>query len=462
MLEPKQILQNRYELQHQLSNNAARQTWLAKDLEAIEGSENALVVVKLLAFGGTVQWDDLKLFEREAQILKQLDYPRIPKYIDYFSIDDRLLWFGLVQQYIPGESLKEQLTQGKRFSEKQVKKIAVEVLDILRNLHELNPAVLHRDIKPSNLICGTDNQIYLVDFGAVQDKAAKEGATFTVVGTYGYAPMEQFGGRAVPASDLYALGASIIHLLTGIAPADLPVEDLRIQFSEKTNISSSFKSWLEQITEPSVQRRFSSATQALEALKSNRLPNAILRSIGQPVSSLVQISKSAKELSIKLPRRSKSDIEVIGFTMMILFVSFIGITLMSGLSTLFFYAPLIALGLLLTLFLIWWSIIDSLLLSTWGHQRVVISKDFFAVELWLFKFCRNRRVGKTTDVQDVFQSVLRIGTKNPFQIESGEDKEMVTIQTGFKRYSFGVGLSAIECVWLAQEIKDWLRSNSLN
>jgi serine/threonine protein kinase len=266
MLQAEQILQNRYQIQRQLGNNGVRQTWLAKDLQATD-VDNSLVVVKLLAFGGTVQWDDLKLFEREAQILKQLNHPRIPRYLDYFCVDDRTLWFGLVQEYIPGESLKEQLNGGKRFSQKEVRKIAVEILKILMHLHELNPTVLHRDIKPSNLIWGKDNHIYLVDFGAVQDKAAKEGVTFTVVGTYGYAPMEQFGGRAVPASDLYALGASLIHLLTGTAPSDLPVKELRIQFTDLVNLNSGFVIWLQKLVEPAPEQRFATARQALDILK---------------------------------------------------------------------------------------------------------------------------------------------------------------------------------------------------
>ncbi|WP_375472285.1 serine/threonine protein kinase [uncultured Nostoc sp.] len=267
MLQPEQILQDRYQIQRQLGDNGIRQTWQALDLQASDG-ENSTVVVKLLAFGGTVQWDDLKLFEREAQILKQLNHPRIPRYIDYFCIDDRTLWFGLIQEYIPGESLKEKLAVGKRFSEKRARKIAVEVLNILTYLHELNPGVLHRDIKPSNLIWGDDNRIYLVDFGAVQDKAAREGVTFTVVGTYGYAPMEQFGGRAVAASDLYALGATLIHLLTGTSPSDLPQQDLRLQFTDRVNLSPSFVSWLQKLIEPAPEQRFTSANQALNALKS--------------------------------------------------------------------------------------------------------------------------------------------------------------------------------------------------
>lgn len=252
MLQAGEILQERYQVEHQLGNNGIRQTWLAKDLQATQ-EDNSFVVVKLLAFGGAVQWDDLKLFEREGQILKQLNHPRIPQYIDYFCIDDRHLWFGLVQEYIPGASLKEKLLAGQRFTEKQTQKIAFQILKILIYLHELNPGVLHRDIKPSNIIWGEDNQIYLVDFGAVQDKAAKEGATFTVVGTYGYAPMEQFGGRAVPASDLYALGATLIYLLTGLPPADLPQKDLRIQFADRVSLSNHFVKWLQKLIEPSLE-----------------------------------------------------------------------------------------------------------------------------------------------------------------------------------------------------------------
>jgi serine/threonine protein kinase len=270
MLEAEQILHERYQLKQKLGHNAGRQTWLAEDVGV---SPAEWVVVKLLAFGGEVQWDDLKLFEREAQVLKQLNHPRIPKYRDYFHIDERSLWFGLVQEYIPGSSLREQLTQGKRFTPKQVRKVAIDVLKILEFLHQLSPTVLHRDIKPSNLIWGEDEQIYLVDFGAVQDRAAKEGATFTVVGTYGYAPMEQFGGRAVPASDLYALGATLIHLLTGTAPADLPSRNLRIGFTERVSLSPSMVSWIEKLTEPALEQRFKSATDALLALESGMALN---------------------------------------------------------------------------------------------------------------------------------------------------------------------------------------------
>jgi serine/threonine protein kinase len=270
MLEAEQILHNRYQIKQKLGHNAGRQTWLAQDLETQE-----TVIIKLLAFGGDIQWDDLKLFEREAQVLKQLNHPQIPKYRDYFSIDDRVLWFCLVQEYIPGSSLKDLLQERKKFTEKEVYQIGIQVLKILHHLHRLNPPVLHRDIKPSNLILGENNQVYLVDFGAVQDRAVTEGATFTVVGTYGYAPLEQFGGRAVPASDLYALGATLIHLLTGIPPADLPQQNLRIQFQEIVTLKPELANWLEKLTEPAVERRFQSAGEALNALKKPKKPKSV-------------------------------------------------------------------------------------------------------------------------------------------------------------------------------------------
>ena len=91
MLQQEKVLQGRYQLKQKLGQNAGRQTWLAEDLQT-ETREK--VIVKLLAFGGEVQWDDLKLFERESQVLKQLNHERIPKYRDYFSVDDRTLWFG--------------------------------------------------------------------------------------------------------------------------------------------------------------------------------------------------------------------------------------------------------------------------------------------------------------------------------------------------------------------------------
>ena len=289
MWEAGQVIHDRYQLREKFGNNTGRQTWLAQDLES-ETSE--FVIVKLLTFGGNIQWDDVKLFEREAQILQLLNHDKIPKYKNYFSIDDSTLWFGLVEEYISGNSLKQLLEKGTRFGEAEIIKIAQEVLQILVYLHSFNPPILHRDIKPSNLLLGDDNNIYLVDFGAVQDSLAAEGVTFTVVGTYGYAPLEQFGGKTVPASDLYSLGITLIHLLTRTSPSNLPNKDLKIQFRDhvvpglpdRVTVSPKLANWLDKITDPVVERRFTTAISALRYLPNKNsnvvpgLPNRLTAS----------------------------------------------------------------------------------------------------------------------------------------------------------------------------------------
>ena len=128
MLEPEKILQKRYQLKEKLAQNAGRQTWLAEDI-SIQPPET--VILKLLSFGENFQWQDLKLFEREADILKQLSHSRIPKYRDYFSLKDKYNWFALVEEYIPGDSLKQLIETKKRFTEEELRKIAWEVIDIL-------------------------------------------------------------------------------------------------------------------------------------------------------------------------------------------------------------------------------------------------------------------------------------------------------------------------------------------
>ncbi|HEY9605841.1 MAG TPA: serine/threonine-protein kinase [Allocoleopsis sp.] len=445
MLEAGQVLHDRYQLEQKLGQNSGRQTWLAADLHATPSES---VIVKLLTFGGEVQWDDLKLFEREAQVLKQLNHPRIPKYRDYFSIDDRALWFGLVQQYIPGTSLKQLLGQKQRLIEPQVRQIAIQVLKILIYLHELSPPVLHRDIKPSNIVLDNEHQVYLVDFGGVQDQAVKEGATFTVVGTYGYAPLEQFGGRTVPASDLYALGGTLIHLLTGTAPADLPSRDLRIQFRDRVSVSPNFISWIEQLTEPALERRWSNARQALEALESGspaqHQPHSALAplpssgKIRPPFGTRVRLHKSPERLQILIPERSRNPKN--------------GFWKASGWLT---FLLLIVLRLMFQIGAPWgvglgfFLIVGFLALAAIGFYYHSTQVEFdrqtnhFAIEQRLLNRLTARHQGAISHIMYI---CCHSSTKESSKV----------LITGMQPYSFGQGLSELECAWLAQEIQTWL------
>jgi serine/threonine protein kinase len=458
MLQPGQILHDRYQLKQKLGQVTGRQTWLAEDITA---QPTELIVVKLLAFGDQVQWDDLKLFEREAQVLRQLNHSQIPKYRDYFSIDDRLLWFGLVEDYIPGASLKELLTQGKHFTEQQVRQMAKNLLHLLSYLHELSPPVLHRDIKPSNLIWGEDNYVYLVDFGAVQDKAAAEGQTFTVVGTYGYAPIEQYGGRAVPASDLYALGATLIHLLTGVSPAELPQKDLQIQFSDRVSLDPDFVYWVSKLVEPDVKKRFQTAREALEALRSLEKQSAVPtpqtrsktpherslsrnteRSLTPPLGSRLQAQETADELLITVPGESLWTLLTlipIGFVLVLMGELYlVDLTIVMGGWPLAIAAAVVA--------LIAWTTYQALL-----PTFVVFRKDKFSVYKLPFGLMSSSVDGSTAEIQNVFHTLKSFSSG-----KSHSEKRVVMIQTHNKEDYFGVGLSWDECSWLVAVTKDWL------
>lgn len=266
-----QVLHNRYRIQSLLGRQIGRRTFLATDLQTEQS-----VVVKLLLFNPDFNWDDLKLFERETEVLKSLDHPTIPKYLDYFEVETELgKGFALVQTYIKAKSLQDWLQSGRSFSEAEVKAIASSLLEILDYLHNRQPSVIHRDLKPSNILLGdrtgnSPGQVYLVDFGSVQ--TGTQSGTITVVGTFGYMPPEQFGGRTIPASDLYSLGATLIYLLTKTHPADLPSRNGCVQFQAEHLASEQFQTWLKYLIQPDLSQRLKSAQLAMETLQNNQLP----------------------------------------------------------------------------------------------------------------------------------------------------------------------------------------------
>jgi serine/threonine protein kinase len=441
MLQPEQILKDRYQLERQLGRNAGRQTWLAIDRQLQEQ-----VVVKLLTFGGDVQWDDLKLFEREAQVLQQLDHPCIPKYRDYFAIDDHALWFGLVQDYIPGDSLKDLLVQGKKFSETEVKQIATEILEILIYLHELSPPVLHRDIKPSNIIYGEDQKVYLVDFGAVQDKASAEGKTFTVVGTYGYAPIEQFGGRAVPASDLYALGATLIHLLTGISPAELPQENLKIKFKNRTSCDRQFANWIDYLIEPEVGKRTQIARQASDHLLNlnGYLTSGFVQGrISKPAKSRIVVQQTSGILTIVMSRKTLSPEQL---SILSLFLGLIFSWMWTLLPRLGGFPKWLPISIFCAIAGSTCLVILYMLLS---REIIHIRQLGFLVQDE-FMNIKMQKVEIDYPITSISQCLLHFGIKEE-QLESA-----ICLKAGEDNYYFGAGLSNAEYLWLEQEIKDFL------
>ena len=459
------ILAERYEVQRQLGKQTGRQTLLARDLQT-----QKLVAIKQLFLGSDFEWQDLKLFEREAETLKALSHPAIPRYLDYLEIDEPdSKGFALVQTYVEGKTLEQHLRSGRTFSESEVKELAKSLLEILIYLHQQEPPVIHRDLKPSNILLHSRSghsigQVYLVDFGSVQNQAAKFGGTITVVGTYGYMAPEQFGGRSVPASDLYGLGATLIYLVTGLHPTDLSQQDLKIQFADRAaQLNSNLIDWLEWMTEPSLSKRLSSAGEALRALKN---PRRLINK--NPRAAQLQGSK------IKLTKTS----EFIEIVILPPGVGFGLITLFSGALTLsvfvFRYTYIEVIN-------IYYSKIHSPYL--WIHVTLEILNILIPGMILpgvgaIFLFALFRELRLRIDRQQIsYTSHLlkwRWNCTEPasrkqicqLEIETTLDRQsksyrvsQLIIQAGILKYELGGlygGLSESEIDWLATELSQWL------
>lgn len=450
----KPILGQRYEVQQQLGKQPGRQTLLARDLQTEE-----LIVIKLLSLGNDFEWQHLKLFEREAETLKALSHPAIPRYLDYLEVDSpNNKGFALVQSYVEGKTLEQHLKAGRTFSEAEVKELATALLKILNYLHEHEPPVIHRDIKPSNILLtnrsgNSVGQVYLVDFGSVQTIAAQEGGTITVVGTYGYMPPEQFGGRATPASDLYSLGATLIYLITGRHPTELPQKDGRIEFQQVANLEATFMHWLEWMTEPSLNRRLTSAREALQALKSPRIQKQKVDSIvSKPPDSEVILTKNADFLEIVFPAKGFSFGHVAVLSLVTPLLLFWGQALWQGLT----YEPisfLIVVGGLLPLFMGW--IFYALFVQT--RFRIDRKQISFTNELLGLKWQRSSHLlAKGESYQlECTEHYLITNLKG----ENVWLSNRLIIKVGERKYELARKgeLTDEEIKWLTNELIEWLR-----
>jgi serine/threonine protein kinase len=443
------LLQGRYEIRRQIRTRPGQQTLLALDQQTHE-----LVVVKLLSFNNELNWETFKLFEREARTLKELAHPAIPTYLDYFDIETMFgKGFALVQSYINAPSLEDHVKAGRTFSESELKQIAKAILEVLDYLHNRYPPIIHRDIKPGNILL-TDRSgnsvghVYLVDFGSIQ-AAVSEGGTRTIVGTYGYMPLEQFGERAVPASDLYALGATLIYLASGMHPADLPQRNLRICFEKYVNLSPPFVNWLQWMTEPSLEQRLDSANHALQALEHETLRKEQRLIPIRPQDSKVLLIKDRDRLDIYIPPK--------GFSLELL--PTIGITLCWTVPLIFWYGalmqPFALFGFLYGGMSV--SLILQILFTLFGRVSLHLDQDQIALKYQLFgsSYYRPRpasrhQILKLKKTQKIY--------KTGFMRSRIEVKPQINIWAGTRKFTIGGdgSLSEPELDWLMHALSDWL------
>ena len=441
------ILNERYQVQKLLREKAGRKTLLALDL-----TTEKLVIVKLLVFNNQFVWDDLKLFEREAQTLQLLCHSAIPQYIDSFQFDlPECNGFAFVQTYIDAPSLQESFENGRRFSEDEIKEIARKLLNILTYLHEHHPPVIHRDIKPSNILLtnrsgNSVGDIYLVDFGSVQNVLANDDGTITIVGTYGYMPIEQFSGQTVPASDIYSLGATLIYLITGKHPSELLKKQIRITFEDLVNVSDSLIDWLKSMTEPALDMRFTSAREAIASLDN---PITIkqekdLNILHKPLGSKVRITNNKHKLEIIIPPRG---FQLISFLQILSTIPFVIIFIKLSFSVnFFFFVFLIIIGYIITTVFLCFrhtrlritgdNIIMTQELRGFRYFSLnVLPEQISAIEHTLLAY----RQGKNSTVTILPKINLCIGTIKKVTLVSEER------------------LSSPELHWLAQEISNRLQ-----
>lgn len=226
-LKPGDVLRARYEIVEIIGQGGMGSIYKGADLR-LEGRFTAIKDIRTNPDDTPEQRaHERRQFQREASTLARLDHPNLPKVSDFFSEGDRDF---LVMDYVPGYDLRQAIEQALRHGEFIPEDVVLDwtrqLADALHYLHTQTPPVLHRDIKPANIKLTPDGLIKLVDFGLVQVMSSDDQRTITVVqgrGTALYTPLEQYGGdmgHTDVRTDLYALGATLYHLLTCAPPVE--------------------------------------------------------------------------------------------------------------------------------------------------------------------------------------------------------------------------------------------------
>ncbi len=280
-IQPGQTLGDRYCIVRQLGQGGFGRTYLAEDINRFREycvlKEFAPQVQSAYALEKAEQ-----LFEREAGVLYKLQHPQIPRFRELFRADlDGKGYLFLVQDYVEGQTyyalLNARKQQGMYFNEIEVTQLLLQILPVLEYIHSLG--VIHRDISPDNIILRSSDYLpVLIDFGAVKQVAAtvalqsqqsnSNASPVTLMGKVGYAPHEQMQlGVAYPHSDLYALAATVLVLLTGKEPQELIDEySLTWNWLNQINLSQNLGAVLDKMLSQRTDERFQSARQVLQAL----------------------------------------------------------------------------------------------------------------------------------------------------------------------------------------------------
>ena len=231
---PKILVQHGYQYLELIGEGANGKTYKAKSLKTGE-----IVAIKELKFSENLK--NYELFEREAETLKSIHTPGTPKFYEYITGEKEFTECWLVQEYVEGESIFDKMENGTKYSEIQTLQLLLQTADVVCMLQTMyTPPIIHRDIKPSNILIRNEPvdgmTCCLIDFGAVANPQ-RRGVNSTVAGTVGYMAPEQLIGDCTIQSDYYALGATGLHMLTGIAPSNFDSDAFKLQFEDQLHKS---------------------------------------------------------------------------------------------------------------------------------------------------------------------------------------------------------------------------------
>ncbi len=431
------VLAGRYRLGELLGQGAAGSTW-----RAVETGGGRPVVVKALELRRLERWKDVELLEREARVLRGLAHERIPRYVDSFREElDGAAVFVLVQEHIPGTSLQAWVASGWRGTETEVRDIGAQLLRILGYIHSLRPPLVHRDLNPKNLIRREAGQIFLVDFGGVQEAIRLEsGGATTVIGTPGYVPMEQYVGRATVRSDYYALAATLLFLLSHRSPADFPLSSLKIDFSALGGLSPGLSAILGNWLEPDEARRTLRPEDAL-ALLEGREPQAAEAPAApappgkpqgrKPHGTRVEVTETADSLVIRFRERGRGQLALLGIV--VLFLAFMVAMLARSaiyqpnfIFVFFLFVPFSAAG----------------LLFRGLSGRITLELSAGRGFRWVRQFLGKKEI--TAPLSEVGQCINRTA-----YLMNGQPQNALELEVGAKAIKFGSSLSERERQWLA-------------
>jgi serine/threonine protein kinase len=311
-LSPGTILRERYKIIELVGRGGMGATYRAEDLRL----KGRVCAVKEALPDPDASANELKQsreqFYEEASTLARLDHPNLPKVSDHFSDSDRDY---LVMDFVPGQDLKEMLVnalhQGHPLPERQVLAWAEQLCDALDFMHTQDPPVLHRDIKPSNIKVTPAGNVKLVDFGLVKVMVPDDQRTITVVqgrGTVQYIPLEQYGGdtgHTDVRSDIYSLGATLYHLLTGQPPVDAKARFLKpSSLSSPRSLNPSISPQTERAILWSLAMHPDDRPSSVADLKADLLaPTPVSRAVGrlldgeQPLAQFVRVNRGLLALA---------------------------------------------------------------------------------------------------------------------------------------------------------------------